>query len=655
MAQIVIGSTAGSRPYATLDVNLVSQDINANTSTVSYALVLHRPSRISSSASKSWSCTIDGQTFSGSGSIGGSGDMVLLSGNATVGHDANGNKVVGFMGTVRLDITWSGSWLGTISANGYIGLPTIARTSKPTLNASLFTITKNNSNFMRIYTNRASTAFTHHIYYSINGGPETGIVPDVTDFYDWYFPNTLANSFPNSAKVTGYIRLYTFNGDTNMGSQIVYFDMQLANDIVPSISSVSIVEATANLATKFGAFVKSQSTLKITTTASGIYGSTIKSYSHSVENATYTGNPATTGVISTSGTVAIKTTVTDSRGRTATKTTNVTIVDWFAPSITAFSVSRANSDGTLSEEGTRAKFTYSYSVAPVDNKNDKDIKIQYLNSDTWTTLTTLSAYSASEQTYLSEIDFTVDSSFTFRIVANDYFVTDSKGIEKTMGPSFSLINWNASGRSMSFGKPSSRGPTEKVIDFAMPMYEQWGGQIRNGLAYYPTGGADANITLEEIALCSKNIPFTGGLAYVRTIFYTSKTSTSNRTQIAYPYNLKESCYHRYYFNGTWSEWRKHLNTDDPRVYVIAGTVIKNPANNSSVQIHTIADILGMFESRFGFTPSQYDVGIEYYNGDGNACGAHVNGAMYLSGWCIATLNSIENVNMRINYCYTTWH
>ena len=63
----------------------------------------------------------------------------------------------------------------------------------------------------------------------------------------------------------------------------------------------------------------------------------------------------------------------------------------------------------------------------------------------------------------------------------------------------------------------------------------------------------------------------------------------------------------------------------------------------------------MFTSRFGFTPSQHDIGIEYYNGDGNACGAHVNGAMYLNGQAIATLNSIESVNMRINYCYTTWH
>lgn len=91
-----------------------------------------------------------------------------------------------------------------------------------------------------------------------------------------------------------------------------------------------------------------------------------------------------------------------------------------------------------------------------------------------------------------------------------------------------------------------------------------------------------------------------------------------------------------------------------RVCVISGTVIVNPGNNSSVIIHTISDIIGMFQSRFGFSPSQHDIGISYYNGDGNACGAHVNGAMYLNGYAVATLNSIENINMRINYCYMTW-
>ena len=550
MASITIGSSSGTQPYATLAVNVTSQDITNNTSTVAFSLSLHRPYAISSSATKYWSVTIDGQTYSGSGSIGGSGSIVLLSGSKVVNHNGDGTKSISFMASIGLNITWSGSWLGTILGNGSMTLTTIPRSS------SFGTITGNTiGSSMTININRNSSNFTHQILYRIGESPWYDLGTGITTSKTFTLDMSLCGYITDSTTGKLSLCLRTYNGNNQIGGDFyTTVSVNIPPTVVPMITSVNVVEATANLANKFGVFVKSQSTLKITTTANGAYGSTIKSYSHSVKNATYTGNPATTGVISTSGTVAIKTTVTDSRGRTATKTTNVTIVDWFAPSITAFSVNRANSDGTLSEEGTRAKFTYTYSIAPISNKNDKNIKIQYLNGSTWTTLTTLTAYSASEQTYLSTIDFTVDSSFTFRLIANDYFVTDSKGIEKIMGPSFSLINFNTSGRSLSFGKPSARGENEKVIDFAIEIFDRHGTQIRNGFAYYPSGGADANETLEEIALCSKNIPYSSGVAYIRQMFYGGKTLESPRTQIAYPYNSKKSCYYRYYLTTGWTSW-----------------------------------------------------------------------------------------------------
>lgn len=127
MATITIGSTAGKRPYLQLNVWESSTNTGANQSTVSFSLILKRPSRISSSASKSWSASIDGQNFSGSGSIGGSGDKTLLSGSKVVGHNADGSKSIGFSASASLNITWSGQWLGTISGSGSMGLTKIPR------------------------------------------------------------------------------------------------------------------------------------------------------------------------------------------------------------------------------------------------------------------------------------------------------------------------------------------------------------------------------------------------------------------------------------------------------------------------------------------------------------------------------------------------
>lgn len=127
MATITIGNTAGQRPYLQLNVWESGVNNGANQSTVSFSLILKRPSRISSSASKSWSASIDGQNFSGSGSIGGSGDKTLLTGSKVVGHNADGSKSIGFSASASLNITWSGQWLGTISGSGSMGLTKIPR------------------------------------------------------------------------------------------------------------------------------------------------------------------------------------------------------------------------------------------------------------------------------------------------------------------------------------------------------------------------------------------------------------------------------------------------------------------------------------------------------------------------------------------------
>lgn len=129
MATITFGQNKinGSNPYCVLNVWDGSANTGSNTSVVSFSLVLKRPYSISSSASKSWSVTIDGQTFSGYGSIGGSGDKTLLTGSKTVGHDANGSKSIGFSASVSLNITWSGKYLGTVSGSGSMSLTNIPR------------------------------------------------------------------------------------------------------------------------------------------------------------------------------------------------------------------------------------------------------------------------------------------------------------------------------------------------------------------------------------------------------------------------------------------------------------------------------------------------------------------------------------------------
>ena len=126
MAIITFGKS-GTRPYCTLEVTQQSQSVANNTSTVKYTLTLIRPSSVTSTATKTWSVTINGTKHSGSGTIGGSGNKVLLTGTQVIQHNSDGTKSISFSGQCQLDITWSGVKLGTISGSGTMTLTKIPR------------------------------------------------------------------------------------------------------------------------------------------------------------------------------------------------------------------------------------------------------------------------------------------------------------------------------------------------------------------------------------------------------------------------------------------------------------------------------------------------------------------------------------------------
>lgn len=78
--------------------------------------------------------------------------------------------------------------------------------------------------------------------------------------------------------------------------------------------------------------------------------------------------------------------------------------------------------------------------------------------------------------------------------------------------------------------------------------------IWNNIPLYENGGTtDANTTVEELILTKVNAPTTD-FWYIETLFYGSKSTSSNRKQIAYSYKFDAPIYTRYYISGVWSEW-----------------------------------------------------------------------------------------------------
>lgn len=172
MASITFGQN-GTRPYCTLTVTEQSQSIPNNSTIVQYTLTLVRPMAITSSATKAWSVTINGVNHAGSGTIGGSGNKILLSGTQTIQHNADGTKTIAFSGKCQLDINWGGVQIGTISGNGSMNLTTIPRYGVVSQSLSAKTETT-------ISVNWSSDAVADFMWYSTDNG-STWTEADIAD------------------------------------------------------------------------------------------------------------------------------------------------------------------------------------------------------------------------------------------------------------------------------------------------------------------------------------------------------------------------------------------------------------------------------------------------------------------------------------------
>ena len=394
-------ATSGSKsvtvtPWNTLRFSWTeaSQSIPNNTTTINWELELISGSsgRIDSSASKKWSVTINGETYSGTNTIGIADDTTktLAKGSATIAHNANGTKTFSYSFSQQFSITFDGASIGTKTGSGSGTLDTIPRASSLTASngtlgtSQTFTIT------------RADSSFKHRITYTC-GSASGYVVGSASTFTTatsiaWTPPLDLAQQNTTGSSVSITLKLLTF---TNDGTQIGTVTKSITCSIPASVKpTVSLdVSDVYTYRTTYGAYVQGKSKLQIGINASGSYGSTIKSYNTTIDGKTYTSASVTTSVLTGTGTLTIKTTVTDSRGRTASTTWDVTVLPYSAPQISSLSVKRCNSDGSSNPSGAYLKITFSSSVTALSNKNTAVYTLQYKKTTaTSYTSTTLSAY-----------------------------------------------------------------------------------------------------------------------------------------------------------------------------------------------------------------------------------------------------------------------
>lgn len=534
--------------------NINSQSISENSSnvTASVQLVsLGSSYTINSTVSKSGSLTINGTKypFTFTAALSGSQTKTLFTKTVDIPHNADGIKTCSFSATAGINVTLSGTYFGNVTVSGNGSFNTIARASSISSVTSSVAIT--GSNEVTVNISRASSSFTHTVNFVFGSYSysQTGVGTSTS----YKIPLTWINAIPNATSGTATVQVTTYSGSTKIGNTVSKtFKVTVPTSVVPTISSVSISEAVSGLNAQFGGYVQDKSKLKVTVSAAGVYSSTIKTYKTTFLGVNYNSASFTTGLLTQSGTLTLSVTVTDSRGRTASTTKSVTVASYAVPTITSFKTVRCLSNGTEDNNGTYLKSVVNYTISSVNSKNTASYTIEYKlkTATTWTAVNSGTSYAVNSNIISSSGIIGTDNSYDVRLTIKDFFTTTTALSE--VPTAFTLLDFNASGKGVAFGKVSEKNALEVNMD----IYDKFDTQIRNGLAYYlSNGGIDANTTIEELVLTTTNVPISGSFFYVRTLFYSAKTATSNRTQIAYPYNKATSTYCRYYINGTgWSKW-----------------------------------------------------------------------------------------------------
>ena len=441
----VFSATTSSNKYITieLETRVDGQSVANNTTTISWWL---RIKKSSSSTSATWgncsySANVGGQQKSGSGqvNVAAGGTTALLSGQVTVPHSSDGTL------TISVSASISGKIVGSVS--GTQKMTTIPRAS--TISAPAFTLGQAGT----ITIDRKSSSFTHTIQYWYGNTKGVTIANKTTaTSVSWTPPMSLASETPSAVQGWGEIRCYTYSGNTQIGNYAsIRLIINVPSSVVPSISAINVSEGVSGLAAQFGAYVQRKSRLRIQTGASGAYGSRISSCSVKVDGGTYSGTDVTSNSINSSGTVSITATVTDSRGRSASKTVSVSVTAYTAPAITALSAHRCNADGSYNTNGDYVYIDYAYHIAAVGNKNTHSatLSVKRSTGSDWTQVASNSAYSANTHVVPSQ-QFLSDYQFDVRLVVADYF--DSTPMTVRLPSAETILDIRADGKGIATGK-----------------------------------------------------------------------------------------------------------------------------------------------------------------------------------------------------------
>lgn len=323
-------------------IDQTSQNIAGNSSQVRVRLALLNTTTTFAQYNCSAYVDLNGQRLNWSGApsmTGYNSTIMLIDQTITVGHNADGTKSFGLMASFSGSGGWSPGTL-TIGGNAFT-LTTIPRSSSVSVSSGVI------GSAVTININRQSSSFKHTVRYQWAGKSGT-IASNVDTSTTWTIPLDFANDIPNSTSGTGTIYVDTYSGSTKTGTQSTTLTASVPASMKPTFTGVTLADhnTVAQSLIPGNTFIQVISNIKVTFNGgAGSYGSTITGYKAEIvgKNQTTNVNGGTLGIMNYNGTITIRASVSDSRGRWSdTRDVTVTVLEYFAPAL-SFSIARTGS------------------------------------------------------------------------------------------------------------------------------------------------------------------------------------------------------------------------------------------------------------------------------------------------------------------------
>lgn len=269
-------------------------------------------------------------------------EYALANGSTTINHNADGRKSL----PVSCTFTPNNGIHGTITVNANITLTDIPRGSSSSVGKGVI------GSSLAISINRHNSSFTHNLRYE--WGRKSGtIATNVSTNYSWLIPSDFANEIPNSTSGTGTIYVDTYNGTSKIGTQQTSFTASIPNELKPTFTSLNLVDlngVTRELLSGNN-FLQVVSDVQVNFVgATGSYGSTIKGYRAEIVNKkmVINENGGSFGIMNFNGSVTIRASVFDSRGKQSdTKDITINVIEYYAPSFNFSALRTRGNPNTL--------------------------------------------------------------------------------------------------------------------------------------------------------------------------------------------------------------------------------------------------------------------------------------------------------------------